>query len=155
MRKIIIKEEQLDFIKKNQAYVNNNSLQIFNKEIKKFLYCILTDSNKEISDYWRVNGVKKGDLFRLLKRYGIITEIQPDNSDDNPQESKVKIMVPKRNFNKKINRLYYELFDDLEPGVIMTEDGEGGDGGGTSCSSVGGSFEGPLFGIQRRKIANQ
>lgn len=149
MRKIIIKEEQLDFIKNNQAHVKNNSLEVFNKEIRSFLHCILTDSNENISDYWRINGIKKGDLFRLLKRYGIIIEIEQDTSGDETQGNKSKILVPKHNFSKKVDRLYYELFDDFEPGLVMTEDGEG-----TSCSSVGGSFEAPLFGIQRRKIAN-
>lgn len=147
MRKIIIKEEQLDFIQDNQAYIRNNSLEIFNKEVRTFLHCLLTDNSESISDYWRINGIKKGDLYRILKKYDIIKEI------NEPENETHEILIPKNNFDKKVSRVYYELFnDENEPGLVMTEDGEGD--GGTSCSSVGGSFEAPLFGIQRRKFAN-
>lgn len=142
MKTIIINEEQLDFIKRNQDYTKNNSLEIFKYEIKQFLYYIMTNKTDDISEYWQVNGIKKGDLFRLLKRYNIITV------DDINKEIKVK----KKNFDKNISRLYYELFDNT-PNNIIVEDGEGDMGGGTSCSSVGGSYEIPLFGLQRRKIA--
>lgn len=140
MKKIIITEKQFEFIENNKAYAENNSAEVFNKETRKFIYCLIKNEKDNISDYWSINGIKKGDFFRVLKQYGVIEEI--DNGE---------IIVPKKNFDKKIERIYYEFFGNEKPGLVMTED-EGGIGGGTSCSSVGGSYEAPVFGIQRRKI---
>lgn len=142
MKKIIITEEQLEFIKDNKSYTENNSYEVFNKEARKFIYCIIKDEKDNISDYWRINGIKKGDFARYLKKFDVINELDGG-----------EIIVPKKNFDKKIKRIYYEIFGDEEPGLIMTED-EGGMAGGTSCSSVGGSYEVPVFGLQRRKIAS-
>lgn len=137
MRVIIINENQLDFIKNNKQNIENNTIEIFNKEVRNFLYHIIKKENNEISDYWRINGIKKTEIFKELKKYGVIIE------DDNGN-----ISIPKKNFDKKVDRVYYSIFNGDEPGLIMTEDD-----GGTSCSSVGGSYEAPVFGVQRRKIA--
>jgi hypothetical protein len=150
--KIIITEEQLDFIEKNKAYSENNSLEVFDKEVRKFLYCLISDDIKNISDYWSINGIKKGDLFRELEKYGIVTELEDH-----------KLIVPKKNFDKKIKRVYYEFFEEEDPGLVIKED-EGGDGGmvcggeigdGATSASNSGSYETPLFGVQRRKIYKQ
>ena len=74
----------------------------------------------------------------MLKKYKIVEE----NGND-------EILVPKKNFDRKINRLFYEIFENDTPDMVMKEDD-----GGTSCSSVGGSYETPLFSVQRRKINN-
>ena len=37
MKKIIITESQLDMIKNNQHYVENNNVEVFKTEIKSFL----------------------------------------------------------------------------------------------------------------------
>lgn len=138
MKKIIITESQLDMIKNNQHYVENNNVEVFKTEIKSFLYNIITDQKEKISDYWGINGISKSDLFRMLKKYKIVEE----NGND-------EILVPKKNFDRKINRLFYEIFENDTPDMVMKEDD-----GGTSCSSVGGSYEMPLFSVQRRKINN-
>lgn len=140
MKKIIVSESQIEFIKQNKYYAENNNLKVFNKEVRKFIYCLMTDKKEDISDYWKINGISKIDLFRILKKFKIIKE-----TEDN------ELLVSKKNFDKKIDRVYYQFFSDDEPGMVMTED-EGGFAGGTSCSSVGGSYETPLFGVQRRKI---
>lgn len=138
MKKIIITESQLDMIKNNQHYVENNNVEVFKTEIKSFLYNIITDQKEKISDYWGINGISKLDLFRMLKKYKIVEE-----------NGNGEILVPKKNFDRKINRLFYEIFENDTPDMVMKEDD-----GGTSCSSVGGSYEMPLFSVQRRKINN-
>jgi hypothetical protein len=144
MKKIIITEEQFNFINNNKEYIVNNSVSIFNSEIRNFIYCIIKHENNNISDYWKINGIKNGDLFRLLKKYNIIEETIDG-----------EILVPKKNFDKKINRLYYDFFEDENPGIVMTEDdGGAGSEGGASCSSVGGDYEMPVFGLQRRRLSN-
>ena len=74
MKKIIITESQLDMIKNNQHYVENNNVEVFKTEIKSFLYNIITDQKEKISDYWGINGISKLDLFRMLKKYKIIVK---------------------------------------------------------------------------------
>lgn len=138
MRNIIITEDQIDFIKRNKAYIENNNAEVFNKEVRKFLYCLMTDSKEEISDYWKINGITKIEIFKILKKFKVVKETEDGD-----------LLIPKKNFDKKIERSYYQIFGDNEPGMVMIED-EGG--GGTSCSSVGGSYEVPLFGVQRRTI---
>lgn len=125
------------------AYLNNNSLENFEKEIKMFLFNVLKKEYSQISDYWGLNGLKKSEVYKLLKKYNIIETI-----DD-------EIKIPKKNFEKKVKRLYYEIFGYEDPTMIVTEDGEGGGdfAGGTTCASVGGSYETPLFAVQRRKFS--
>lgn len=148
MKTIIINENQVDFIKANKKYIENNSTKIFNKEIRNFIYNLITGEISTISDYWRINGIKKNELFEKLKKYNIIT-IDENN----------KILIPKKNFNNKIDRLYYELFPEQDSGLIIAEEdggiagGESAFGGATSASSSG-SYEIPIFGKPiRRKLA--
>ena len=144
MSTIIITESQFDFIKNNDSYTENNTLEVFTKEVKNFLYHVLKKDFDSISDYWRINGLNRTEVYKELKRFGVVIESKEG-----------EVSVPKRNFDRKVERVYYSLFKDEEPGLIMTED-EGAAGGesfgGTSCSSVGGSYEQPVFGVQRRKI---
>ena len=153
-KRIIITEEQLEFIKKHIDTSKNNNVDLFKKEVKVFLHALLTNGSvKDTSDYWIVNGINKNYLKKLLvDKYKIVEKNETG-----------EFMIPKRNFDKKISRLYYELFQDTEPVELMREDDGGGAaggesggevGGGTSTSSVGGSYEQPIFGVQRRKIGN-
>ena len=148
MKTIIINENQVDFIKSNKKYIENNSAKIFNKEVRNFIYNLINGEISTISDYWRINGIKKNELFDKLKKYGIITIGENE-----------KILIPKKNFDNKINRLYYELFPEQEPGLIISEDdgggagfgGDAGAGDGATTSSSSGSYEIPIFGKPIRR----
>lgn len=143
MRKIIITESQLNQIKGNNSYIENNNSEVFNKEVRKFLYCIMKDEKENISDYWGINNITKIEIFKLLKRAGVIQKT-PDGS----------ILVPKKNFDKKVDRVYYELFNEEPPDILISEDDGGGiSDGATTCASSG-SYETPFGQVQRRKIAN-
>lgn len=145
MKKILITEDQLDFLQKNKGYAENNSIEVFNTEVRDFLYNMMKHEFDKVSDYWSINGLKKSEVAKALKKYQVFNETEDG-----------EILVPKKNFERNVNRVYYELFGDQEPGLVISEEGEGGAiGGGTSASSVGGSYEQPLgFPVQRRKIAN-
>lgn len=140
MKKIIITEQQLDTI---LAKKENNPIELFKKEVKNFIYCLLTD-NSEFSDYWRINNLKKKDVYKKLIKYRIIEIINNE------------IKVPKKRFDKKIIRLYYEIFNE-EPGFIISEDDGGmvatGDSPAGSIAANSGSYETPLSGgVIRKKI---
>lgn len=135
-RLILINEEQVDMIKKSTASNKNEGVSVFMSEIKNFLYNIMKGESKSTTDYWKLNGIKRGDLYRKLKSYSIITEVEDG-----------KIKVPKKNFETKVNRLYYEIFPEDDDNMIISEDDGGGEsmGGATSAMSSG-SYEAPLFG---------
>lgn len=130
-KKIYITENQLEMIKKN------SSLEIFEKEVRKFLYNLITNSNEKISEYWQLNGISKQKLLSTLFGYYIIQKDKETN----------EIKVPKYNFERKVKRMYYEIFPN-KPVTIMHEDGEGA----TTCDGSSGAFEQPVFQMQRRKF---
>ena len=148
MKRIIITEEQLDFIKDNKAYTENNTSEVFNKEVRNFIYNLTKGDVGDISDYWRINGVTKREIYDELIKYKVIKVI--DN----------EVITPKKNFDNKIDRVYYEIFGDQEPGLVISEDdggGGAGDGafGGATTASSSGSYETPIFGEPlRRKFAS-
>lgn len=142
MKTFILSEAQMQHLKDRNDYVKNNSVENFRKEVKMFLYNILKGESSQISDYWTLNNLKKSEVYKLLKKYNIIISVGDE------------VKIPKKNFDIKVKRLYYEIFGYEEPIAIVSEDGEGGgELGGTSCSSVGGSYEAPLFAVQRRKFS--
>ena len=132
MKVIIITEDQADSIKNN---INqNNNLDVFRKEVRLFLYNIISGNISEMSDYWKINGIKKGDLYRKLRSYNIFIESEDD-----------KIKIPKNNFDVRVKRLYYELFPDDDSEILISEDDGGGAGDGATTASSSGSYEANLF----------
>lgn len=146
MKKIVITERQKKLL---AEHINqNNNLAVFNKEVKLFIAYIIRGDESKISDYWGINGFTKSEVVRRMERFGIVKKIEDE------------IKCPKYNFDKKIRVLYTDMFPNNDPDMLVHE--EGGDaGGGTmggdstgmaTTSSVGGSYEQPLSGIQRREI---
>ena len=141
---IIITEKQFKFLKES-VESQKPTEEEFVKQVKMFLYNILSagkNSTPTISpktktnDFWKMNGLNNTEVLNKLKRFGI-TEYD-DGLDG--------YRVPKKNFDRKVSRLYYDLFPEQEE--LITEDGEGmamgGDGGVVTAGSAGGSFEAPL-----------
>jgi len=132
MKKIRITEEQLNII---ELALNQStpSFDDFMKEVKMFLYDALsTDGGQIKSDFFKLNGLTNRDVLNKMFRFGIIEKVAEN-----------KIAVPKKNFERKVSRFYYDLFP--EDDLIEEEVG--------SAGSVGGSFETPLmFSPIRRKI---
>ena len=143
-RLILINEEQADIIKKSVVSNQNEGVSVFMSEVKNFLYSIMKGESKSTSDYWKLNGIKRVDLYRKLKSYGIITEVEDG-----------EIKVPKKNFEAKVNRLYYEIFPEDDDNIIISEDDGGGEAmGGTTSAMSSGPYEAPLFSKPVKRAIN-
>lgn len=137
---IRITKDKLNILRESSEIMKNTTLDKFEKEVKCFIHYFISDKERK-TDFWKLIGYRNADVVNLLKRFGVIVY---DDSFDG-------FKVPKKNFDRKVSRLYYHIFTETvsEP---ITEDGEGGGEGATTCGSVGGSYEIPLFGVQKRKI---
>lgn len=127
-RTIIITEEQMSSIFGEKQ---NEGFDVFNREIRFFIYNLVKGNHDDISEYWGLNGYKNSEIFKLLKNLNII-EVEDD-----------VVNCLRYNFEGKLNRMYHQLFPNDDPDMIISE---------TDCGSVGGSFEAPFSAVQRRKI---
>jgi hypothetical protein len=131
----------------------------FYSYIKKFLHDLLVDPvNAKPSDVLSSNGLTRYRLIHYLVNYGIVEKDEKlVDSDENGEPKnvtmKVRYKVPKKNFDRKLKRLYIRLFEKNIPTHehVVSEDGECG---GATGSDASGQYSQPLFGIQRREIYN-
>lgn len=142
MKKIIITERQKKIL---SEHINqNNNFDVFSKEAKLFIAYIIRGDENKISDYWGINGFTKSEVVRRMERFSIV------------KKNDGEIKCPKYNFDKKIRVLYTDMFPNDDPDMLVHEEGGGAMGdasaGMATTSSVGGSYEQPLAGIQRREI---
>lgn len=163
-RKIYINESQIRLIEMSQEEVTY--YQFFN-HLKHYLKELLTDpNNAKPGDLFTTHGYSSGELLKkmldrgLINRKENIKELPYEPNGDKEAKYIVKYSVPRKNFEKKMRRLYLEMFpNDVNENTVITEDGEGG--GATSCGSVmqgggtnpdAGQFITPISPIQRRKF---
>ena len=131
---------------------NNVTYYSFLSQIKGFLRAILKDPvNCKIDDFFIQNNISKSKLLNLLKRYNII-EVSEKVDDSN--KFKIKYSIPRKNFERKIKRLYSRLFEvNLPTKENIDEDGESGVCGATTASAVNDTAPIlPMGGINRRRI---
>ncbi|MCD8207111.1 MAG: hypothetical protein LUD72_04145 [Bacteroidales bacterium] len=130
----------------------------FNSCIKKFLHDLLNDpTGATVPNALVLNGYRRSDLLKMLSSVGLIERedrISDTNADGEykPATMMVSYKVPKKNFDRKLKKLYIRMFETNLPQRV-TEDGEGCSAGATNCDSSG-QYSQPLFGIQRREIYN-
>jgi hypothetical protein len=74
----------------------------------------------------------------------------------------VKFRCPKKNFDRKIQKLYIRFFEKNLPqrqihlrNEEINEDGEGGAIGGATSAASSGQFIQPFGGVQRRKMPTE
>ena len=104
-------------------------------------------------------GYNRTKLLRYLINYGIVEKEEKINDTDENGKlktatMKIKFKVPKKNFERKLKRLYIRLFEKNVPNLnkeIVSEDGEMG---GATGSDSSGQYSQPVFGVQRREIYN-
>lgn len=154
-------EQKIIIIDENMARIIKEDLQMtkykFVNAIKKFLHDILIDPvNATPPPILSLYGYNRYKLLRYLINYNIIEkEERIIDTDENGNPSKVtmkvKYKVPKKNFERKVDRLYIRFFEKNTPDKddIVTEDGEAI---GATGSDASGQYNQPLFGLQRRHI---
>lgn len=148
-RIIVISEETMREI--NDKY--RMTEEKFFNGVKKFLSCLLSDPvNADTSERFKAHGLDRNKLIGILKDKGILSKRQrindkDENGDFKPATMRVKYMVAKKDFERKLKRLYIELF---EKNKSINEE-EGGSVGTTNSDSSG-QFLTNAFPIIRRKI---
>lgn len=153
----------------NQIYEQMEMTEYkFNNAIKKFLHDLLEDPvNAKPPLIMQHYGYQRYKLITILKMNNMLLKqerIVDKDSDGNPvtAKMKVKFMVPKKNFERKLRNLYIKLFEKNIPEKVsdITEcEGMAGGGamsgdalGATATSTTGDyTFTTPVFGGTGKK----
>lgn len=150
-RVVIISESVMTEI----ADDNNMTEYKFNSNIKHFLHDLLVNpSGAKVPFIFKVHGINRNRLIYFLKKFGMLKKSERISDKDSEGHSKkatmlVKYQVPKKDFNRKLKKLYIRLFEDNSANTgNITEDGEGS----TTCDASSGQFSQPLFPLQRGKM---
>ena len=152
-----VKENKIIVISEETAREINEKYRMsedkFFNGVKKFLSCLLSDPvNADTSERFKSNGLDRNKLISILKEEGILSKKQrisdkDENGDFKPATMRVKYMVAKKGFDRKLKRLYIKLFEENKP---INED-EGCPAGATNAESSG-QFITNTFPIVRRGI---
>lgn len=93
----------------------------FKGSVKRFLHDLLQDPvTAEPGNVLTLNGLTRAKLIKLLIKKGILQKhmsIIDKNADGEPMTAKMKVSfkVPKQEYDKKVKRLYIELFEKNVP----------------------------------------
>lgn len=153
MKTIYINENMVSEVVK---YINNEMTFFdFLSHTKAFLKQLMTNPlNADVDDYMKENGVNRETLIKQLLNRGIIEKDNKIVTTDNTDKFSTSYLVPKKNFDRKMERLYSELFENDE---IIEEEGGGATGcagclGGGGSNPEAGTYTTPLGKVQRRTI---
>lgn len=178
MGKIIyITENKLSLLKEYEENKEVTMYSFFNK-LKTFIKELLNDPiYAKPDELFRIHGISKVSLIKKMLQYNIIEKIQKIEEIDGKARYFIQYKVPKKNFERKINRLYIDLFeknltedidgiDDISNGGLNTYDKYEepiNEDGATSCAGVGaigngidssGQYVTPLFTTISRSLWN-
>lgn len=159
-RKVVIINEA-DFSK--LADYAKMTEQKFHSNIRKFISQLLQDPvNAQPSDLFKLYGFKRSTLLSHLlngKDPILIKKERISDKDENGEPKTatmmVKFMCPKKNFDRKLQKLFIKLFEkNLPQRNIHKEEelNEEGEGGGATSADASGQVVQPVFPIQRRKM---
>jgi hypothetical protein len=154
-------ESKIIVISENMVRQLNEELEMteykFNNNIRKFLSDLLADPvNAKPGFLLMRNGLTRSRLIRLMLSIGMIERDEKiSDTDENGQPKTatmmVKFKIPKKNFNRKLRKLWIRLFERNLPekkhNMEINEEGEG-----ATSSDASGQFLQPLFPIQRRQM---
>lgn len=141
----------------------------FYNNVQRFLSDLLKDPvGAKVPFLLQANNIARNQLLYHLKSNGIINRYQKISDKDsrgNPKTARmiIKYSVPKKDFAKKMKRLFIDLVAKNVPEkiekVIAEDLGKdidecdcGGAMGATAGNESMGQFSQPLFGVQRRKM---
>lgn len=142
-------------LKEAVSYLNNEITFFgFFSHIKNFLKQLLVDPlNADIDDYLKDNNLNRKELLNLLLTRNIIEKETKIDNKNGKDKFYVSYKIPKRNFERKIRRLYTSLFETNEINeslISETDCGGAMQAGGTNPDA--GQYTQPLGKVQRRKI---
>lgn len=133
----------------------------FTVKLKQFLHDLLVDpSSAQVPDVFTLAGYNRSRLVKSLISNNIIErddKISDTDEDGQPKPAtmRVKYRVPKKDFDRKIKRLYIKLFERNLPEKPIDEEACGGGLAGSTSSDSSGQFSQPTFGIQRKLMPTQ
>lgn len=175
VKRIYIKEEKLSLLSKMVGDEEVTFYSFLNK-VKSHLKKILDDPmSKDVDSFFTDKNISREKLMTKLLDRGVIVKKEGFKEEEDGYGKKrsmhtVKYSVPRKDFERKIHRLYNELFEsrinECDAGGAMGGGGGaigGGDAGGggfdgglsagaNNAFGVGGQFVMPLFGMMRRKV---
>lgn len=136
MKKIII--DNINLLKEAVELTNNEVMyNTFLWEVKAFLSNLLKEPiSTTVSSFFSANNISKPTLLRLLLNNKIIEREESVSDEDitNPK-FKIKYKVPKKNFDRKVKKLYIKLFEKNLPEKEIPIEEDGGMGGATSAAA--------------------
>ena len=140
----------------------------FHSNIRNFISQILQDPvNAQPSTLLKTNGLNRSILLKYLLKCGILVRDERISDRDENGEPKtatmmVKFRCPKKNFDRKIQKLYMRFFEKNLPqrqihlrNEEINEEGEGGAIGGATSAASSGQFIQPFGSVQRRKMPTE
>lgn len=158
MKRIYVNKSLL---KEAVDYLNNDITFFgFLSHTKAFLKELLINPiNADIDDYLKSNGLDRKSLIEVLLTKNIIEKNTSLNDDNDVDKFMVSYKIPKRNFERKMRRLYAFLFEKneiTESNIINETDCAGVMQGGGDNPDAG-QFVPPMkgdkkFPVQRRNI---
>ena len=167
-RIIILNESDVQRLQKiSEGYDKEMEMteQKFHSNIRNFISQILQDPvNAQPSILLKANGLNRSILLKYLLQSGILVRNERISDRDENGEPKtatmmVKFRCPKKNFDRKIQKLYMRLFEKNLPQrqihlrhEEINEEGEGGAMGGATSAASSGQFIQPFGSVQRRKM---
>ena len=170
-RTIIINESDFQRLQKiSEDYDREMEMteQKFHSNIRNFISQLLQDPvNAQPSTLLKINGLNRSILLKYLLKGGIIIRDERISDKDENGEPKtatmmVKFRCPKKNFDRKIQKLYMRFFEKNLPQrqihlrhEEINEDGEGGAIGGATSAASSGQFIQPFGSVQRRKMPTE
>jgi hypothetical protein len=159
MKRIYVNKEAL---KEAVDYLNNEITFFgFLSHTKTFLKELLTNPiNANVDDYLQNNGLDRKTLLGALMARDIVEKETKIEEKNNSDTFSVSYKIPKRNFERKMRRLYASLFEKNEitesKTIMETDCGGAMQGGGENPNA--GQYDTPLktgkntFPIQRKQI---
>ena len=170
-RIIILNESDVQRLQKiSEGYDKEMEMteQKFHSNIRNFISQLLQDPvNAQPSNIFRENGLSRSVLLKYLLNGGILVRDERlSDRDENGEPKTVTMMVkfrcPKKNFDRKIQKLYIRLFEKNLPqrqihlrSEEINEEGEGCAVGGATSAASSGQFIQPFGGVQRRKMPTE
>lgn len=166
MKKIYVNSETLN---EAVSYLNDDITFFgFLSHAKSFLKNLLkSPSDANVDDYLKKNGLNRKDLINKMIERGIIEKETEINERENDDKFLISYKIPKKNFERKMKRLYSSLFDDTDNKINEDCASGGATGGGaTGCcnaltgtgnvfnseNDADGTYDVKLGNVQRRKI---